>query len=82
MNISNVNTDIKWEAGAPGVIDKAKHFATLFIEEIGDFIQANVDEFFSFTKYDARINSSLVKLSSNINRIASIDMFFLSLHTI
>ena len=53
-----VNTEIKWEAGEPGVIDKAKHFATLFIEEIGDFIQANVDEFFSFTKYAEQIATS------------------------
>ena len=54
----NVNTEIIWEAGEPGVIDKAKHFATLFIEEIGDFIQANVDEFFSLTKYAERMATS------------------------
>ena len=54
----NVNTEIKWEDGEPGVIDKAKHFSTLFIEEIGDFIQANVDEFFSFTKYAEQIATS------------------------
>ena len=63
--LSNVNTDIKWEAGEPGVIDKAKHFATLFIEEIGDFIQANVDEFFSFTKYAEQIATS----ASSFNQI-------------
>lgn len=54
----HVNTEIKWEAGEIGVIDKAKHFATLFIEEIGDFIQANVDEFFAFTKYAEKIATS------------------------
>ena len=53
-----VNTDIKWEAGDIGIIDKAKHYATLFIEEIGDFIQANVDEFFAFTKYAEQIATS------------------------
>ncbi len=53
--LSKVNTDITWEAGEPGIIDKAKHFGTLFIEEIGDFIQANVDEFFAFTKYAEQI---------------------------
>jgi radical SAM superfamily enzyme YgiQ (UPF0313 family) len=51
----NVNTEIKWEAGEIGIIDKAKHYGTLFIEEIGDFIQANVDEFFAFTKYAEQI---------------------------
>lgn len=54
----NVNTEIKWEAEEIGVIDKAKHFGTLFIEEIGDFIQANVDEFFAFTKYAEQIATS------------------------
>ncbi|BAO56191.1 B12-binding domain-containing radical SAM protein [Nonlabens marinus] len=51
----NVSTQIKWEAGELGIIDKAKHYGTLFIEEIGDFIQANVDEFFAFTKYAEQI---------------------------
>ena len=32
--------------------------ATLFIEELGDFIKANVDEFFSFTRYAEQIASS------------------------
>ncbi len=50
-----VNKEIKWEDGDIGVIDKAKHYSTLFIEEIGDFIQANVDEFFAFTKYAEQI---------------------------
>lgn len=44
--------------GDAGVIDKAKHFATLFVEELGDFIHANVDEFFSFTKYAEQIATS------------------------
>ena len=63
--LKNVNTEIKWDAGAPGLIDKAKHFSTLFIEEIGDFIQANVDEFFSFTKYAEQIATS----ASNFDQI-------------
>jgi len=61
----NVNTTIKWEAGEIGVIDKAKHHGTLFIEEIGDFIQANVDEFFAFTKYAEQIATS----ASSFNEI-------------
>ncbi|HCT54181.1 MAG TPA: radical SAM protein [Balneola sp.] len=56
--LKEVNTGIKWEAGDEGIIDKAKHYSTLFIEEIGDFIQANVDEFFAFTKYAEQIATS------------------------
>ena len=47
--------ELDWAFGALGIIDKAKHKATLFIEELGDFIKANVDEFFSFTKYAEHI---------------------------
>ncbi|MEL0652658.1 radical SAM protein [Algibacter sp. TI.3.09] len=56
--LKHVNTKIEWAAGNLGIIDKAKHYATLFIEEIGDFIQANVDEFFAFTKYAEQIATS------------------------
>ncbi|WP_233530659.1 B12-binding domain-containing radical SAM protein [Gelidibacter salicanalis] len=56
--LEKVNTDITWAVGDLGIIDKAKHYATLFIEEIGDFIQANVDEFFAFTKYAEQIATS------------------------
>ncbi|MGB0402922.1 MAG: B12-binding domain-containing radical SAM protein [Salibacteraceae bacterium] len=56
--LSKVNSEIQWADGEVGVIDKAKHFATLYIEEIGDYIQANVDEFFSFTKYAEQIATS------------------------
>jgi hypothetical protein len=51
----NINTSIQWEEGDVGIIDQAKHHGTLFVEEIGDYIQANVDEFFSFTKYAEQI---------------------------
>ncbi|MCB9195152.1 MAG: radical SAM protein [Flavobacteriales bacterium] len=40
------------------LIDKAKHVATLFIEELGDFITANIDEFFAFTRYAEQIARS------------------------
>lgn len=56
--LKNVNTEIAWSPGNAGIIDKAKHYGTLFIEEIGDFIQANVDEFFAFTKYAEQIATS------------------------
>lgn len=56
--LQKVDTHIQWEAGDLGIIDRAKHYATLFVEEIGDFIQANVDEFFAFTKYAEQIATS------------------------
>lgn len=47
--------DLDYSFGDMGILDKAKHFATLYIEELGDFIQANLDEDFAFTKYAEKI---------------------------
>ncbi len=55
---TNVDEELDWAFGNLGILDKAKHLATLFVEELGDFIQANVDEFFSFTRYAERIASA------------------------
>ena len=54
----NIEDDLSWAFGNLGILDKAKHFATIFVEELGDFIQANVDEFFSFTRYAEQISTS------------------------
>lgn len=55
---AQLEDELDWAFGNLGILDKAKHFATLFVEELGDFIQANVDEFFSFTRYAERISSA------------------------
>mgnify|MGYP006123224407 CR=1 FL=1 len=47
--------DLEYSFGDMGIIDKAKYYATLYIEELGDFIQANIDEDFAFTKYAEKI---------------------------
>ena len=56
--VENLDEDLEWAFGNLGVLDRAKHLATIFIEELGDFIRVNIDEFFSFTKYAERIASS------------------------
>ncbi len=61
--VNNLETNLFWAFGKLGVLDKAKHLATLFIEELGDFIHANVDEFFSFTRYAAQIATSASSFS-------------------
>lgn len=47
--------ELEYSFGDMGLIDKAKYFSTLYIEELGDFISANLDEDFSFTKYAEKI---------------------------
>ncbi len=63
--LKKIDDNLSWAFGKLGVLDKAKHFATLFIEELGDFIHANVDEFFSFTRYATQIATS----ASSFNEI-------------
>lgn len=47
--------DMDYAFGDMGIIDKAKHFATLLIEELGDYIADVIDPDFGFTKYAEKI---------------------------
>jgi hypothetical protein len=60
-----LDQDLSKEFGKLGILDKAKHIATLFVEELGDFINANVDEFFSFTRYA----ESIARAASSFDRL-------------
>ncbi len=62
--------DLDFSFGDMGLLDKAKHFATLYIEELGDFISANLDEDFGFTKYAekiARTATSFTPIEEKLN---------------
>ena len=50
--------DLEWAFGNMGLQDKAKHLATLYIEDISDFIIENIDSNFGFSRYAERISSS------------------------
>ncbi len=43
--------DLDWAFGSMGIQDKAKHLATLYLEDIGDFITQIVDPHFGFSRY-------------------------------
>jgi hypothetical protein len=44
--------------GSMGILDKAKHLATLYLEDISDFIVEYVDENFGFSRYAERLGRS------------------------
>ena len=48
-------TDLHWAFGTMGLQDKAKHLATLFLEDLSDLIQECVDEHFGFSRYAERL---------------------------
>lgn len=47
--------DLHWAFGQNGLHDKAKHLATLFIEDIADFITHEIDSNFGFSRYAERL---------------------------
>ncbi len=50
--------DNDWAFGSMGSQDKAKHLATLYLEDISDFIVECIDENFGFSRYAERLGRS------------------------
>ncbi len=50
--------DMEWAFGTMGIQDKAKHLATLYLEDLSDFIVECVDENFGFSRYAERLGRS------------------------
>ncbi|MEO7312148.1 MAG: B12-binding domain-containing radical SAM protein [Chitinophagaceae bacterium] len=50
--------DLNWAFGTMGIQDKAKHLATMYLEDLSDFITACVDGHFGFSRYAERLARS------------------------
>jgi hypothetical protein len=50
--------DLEFAFGLMGIQDKAKHLATLFLEDLSDFIVECVDDHFGFSRYAERLGQS------------------------
>jgi len=50
--------DMEWAFGTMGMQDKAKHLATLYLEDLSDFIVECIDENFGFSRYAERLGRS------------------------
>lgn len=50
--------DLKWAFGNMGTQDKAKHIATMYLEDLSDLIKETVDEHFGFSRYAERLGRS------------------------
>ena len=50
--------DLEWAFGNMGHQDKAKHLATLYLEDLSDFILECVDENFGFSRYAEKLGRS------------------------
>src|SRR6478672_8440916 len=50
--------ELDWAFGTMGTQDKAKHLATLYLEDLSDYIVECVDENFGFSRYAERLGRS------------------------
>ena len=50
--------DLNWAFGSMGKQDRAKHIATMYLEDLGDLIQETVDEHFGFSRYAESLGRS------------------------
>ena len=50
--------DLEWAFGSMGTQDKAKHLATLYLEDLSDLIVECVDSNFGFSRYAERLGRS------------------------
>ncbi|WP_111707236.1 B12-binding domain-containing radical SAM protein [Lutibacter citreus] len=76
--------DLEWAFGSMGIQDKAKHLATLYLEDLSDFIKECVDENFGFSRYAESLGKSAnsfnelyTNLQQNITYIDSITLHIL-----
>ncbi len=50
--------DLVWAFGSMGIQDKAKHLATMYLEDISDLVKECADEHFGFSRYAERLGRS------------------------
>ncbi|MGZ8558294.1 MAG: B12-binding domain-containing radical SAM protein [Chitinophagaceae bacterium] len=50
--------DLDRAFGSMGILDKAKHLATMYLEDISDFVKECVDGHFGFSRYAERLGRS------------------------
>ncbi|MBC7914037.1 MAG: radical SAM protein, partial [Pyrinomonadaceae bacterium] len=50
--------DLNWAFGSMGILDKAKHLATMYLEDLSDLIKECVDDHFGFSRYAERLGRS------------------------
>jgi radical SAM superfamily enzyme YgiQ (UPF0313 family) len=50
--------DLEWAFGNMGIQDQAKHLATLYLEDLSDYIISEVDNHFGFSRYAEKLGRS------------------------
>jgi radical SAM superfamily enzyme YgiQ (UPF0313 family) len=55
--------DLEWTFGTLGLVDKARHIATLYLEDIGDLIVETISPHFGFSKYAEKLGLTAVSFA-------------------
>ena len=75
--------ELDWAFGTMGTQDKGKHLATLYLEDISDFIVECIDENFGFSRYAERLGRSANSFNELYTalqqKLTYIDTIFLSI---
>lgn len=50
--------DLVWAFGKMGITDKAKYIATMYLEDLSDYIKATIDPHFGFSRYAEKLARS------------------------
>jgi hypothetical protein len=50
--------DLAWAFGTMGTQDRAKHLATMYLEDLSDLVKETVDEHFGFSRYAEKLGRS------------------------
>ena len=68
--------DLDWSFGSIGTQDKAKHLATLYLEDLSDFIVSTTDEHFGFNRYAEKLARSAYSFDELNNELKEPLRFF------
>ncbi|MEO6732754.1 MAG: B12-binding domain-containing radical SAM protein [Ferruginibacter sp.] len=61
--------DMVWAFGSMGVQDKAKHLATMYLEDLSDLIKECVDPHFGFSRYAEKLGRSANRFDELYNAL-------------
>lgn len=67
--------DMEFAFGNMGLQDKAKHLATLYLEDLSDYIVENIDPDFGFSRYAERLGKSANSFDELYSKITSNQTF-------
>jgi len=65
--------DLEWAFGSMGIQDKARHLATLYLEDLGDLIKEAIDPHFGFSRYAERLGRTATHFDEMLQSLLTPD---------